>query len=97
MNIQHDVRQSKFFTFVEGKEYSLEYNVLERDLWEFHCPFISNIVTNIKERDTREMLIEYALYYMDRNNIRLLESGTCHSVNDYILDREKFKHLVYPE
>jgi hypothetical protein len=88
MNIEHDVRQMKFYTILDGKEYSLEYNVVEKNLWEFHCPFFLNEIDKIRERDIKEELIEYALRFMARNNILILESGSCHQVKDY-LDRKK--------
>lgn len=88
MDIQHDRRQRKFYTLIDDKEYSLEYNELEPTLWEFHCPYIPSIVTNLKQRDIQEELIEYALHYMSRNDIRLFESGSCYHVKDF-LDRKR--------
>jgi hypothetical protein len=94
MDIQHDPRQQKFYTIIDETEYSLEYNDLETHLWEFHCAFMLNEITYIKERDIRDKLIEYALYYMKRNNIKLLESGSCHQVKDYLHKKREMEYLV---
>lgn len=88
MDIEHNLKQQRFSTIYNGREYSLEYNVVERSLWEFHCSYIPNIVTNIKLHEIQDRLIEYALRYMARNNIRILENGSCYHVKDY-LDKAK--------
>ncbi|WMJ73905.1 hypothetical protein RCC89_12135 [Cytophagaceae bacterium ABcell3] len=85
MDIQHDVRQGKFYAIVKGTEYSLEYNDLEPNLWEFHCPFLTG---SQREQEALDKIIEYAMYYMKRKGIRLCEVGSCSRVKDY-LERKK--------
>lgn len=92
MDIQHDVRQRKFYSIVKGTEYSLEYNETESGLWEFHCPYMPE---NRKERDVLDKLIEYALYYMRRNRIKLLEPASCMHVKDFMDRRGELLELVY--
>ncbi len=87
----------KFSTLVKGVEYSLEYNELSTDLWEFHCPYTANSRDGKKEREIREKLIEYALFYMARNRIKILESGSCMSVREYLAGRKELQHLVVEE
>jgi hypothetical protein len=94
MDIQHDKRQRKFFTFMADIEYSLEYNEIEPTLWEFHCNFISNIGPNIKEREIRDKLIEYAIYYMTRNSIQMFESGSCNQVREFLDKKKNFEYLI---
>jgi hypothetical protein len=94
MDIQHDARQQKFYTIIDGREYSLEYNYLESGLWEFHCFFIPNDLIHLKERDIEDGLIEYALYYMARNNIQLLESGSCPLVKNYLERKREMEFLI---
>jgi hypothetical protein len=94
MDIQHDKRQRKFFTLIRDAEYSLEYNEVEDSLWEFHCSFISNMSPNIKEREIRDKLIEYALYYMTRNNIKMFESGCCNQVREFLDKKKNFEYLI---
>lgn len=94
MDIAHDIRQRKFYAFVKNKEYSLEYNELEPKLWEFHCPVISHIRDESMENSIEENLIEYALHYMSRNNIRLFESGSCHHVTDYLSRKRNLQYLI---
>lgn len=94
MDIQHDARQQKFYVILDEEEYSLEYNNIDGRLWEFHCSFMFNEVTNLKEMNIRDRLIDYALHYMSRNNIQLLESGSCHQVKDYLNKRKEMEFLV---
>lgn len=88
MDIQHDSKEKKFYTILDGKEYSLEYNIVSDNLWEFQCSYVPNIVTNLKYRDIQEYLIEHALDYMSKNQIQLFESGSCYHVKDF-LDRKR--------
>lgn len=94
MEIHHDPIHQKFYTLVDNKEYSLEYNEVEPRLWEFHCSFFLNEITKIKETEIRDQLIEYALYYMARNNIKLLESGCCHQVREFLDRQRQLEFLV---
>jgi predicted GNAT family acetyltransferase len=95
MEIQHDIRQKKFYTVdKDNNEYSVEYNEIKPDLWEFHCPYISNIVTNLKKRDISEAIIEYALYYMARNDIKIFESGSCFHVKDFLDKKRDLQFLI---
>jgi hypothetical protein len=94
MDIRHDVRQKRFYTVIDEKEYSLEYNEVEGRLWEFHCPYIANIVTNLKLRDVQEYLIEHALNYMARHQIQLFESGSCYHVKDFLDKKRDLQFLV---
>jgi hypothetical protein len=94
MDIQHDARQQKFYTILEDREYSLEYNDVEPKLWEFHCSFMLNEITHLKEMEIRDKLIEYALYFMKRNNISLLESGSCHQVKDFMQRKREMEYLI---
>lgn len=92
MDIQHDVRQRKFYSIVKGTEYSLEYNEVEMELWEFHCPYLPN---NKIESAALDKITEYALYYMRRNNIQLLELGSCKYVSDFMARKNELRSLVY--
>ena|SRR5436190_21222909 len=94
MDIQHDVRQRKFYTILNENEYTLEYNEVAPDLWEFHCAFIPAIVTKLKEIEIQEQLIDYALHYMARNNIRLFEGGSCFHVKDYLDKKRDIQFLI---
>jgi hypothetical protein len=94
MDIQHDRRQRKFFILIGDMEYSLEYNEINESLWEFHCNFISNIGPNIKEREIRDKLIEYAIYYMTRNNVQMFESGCCNQVKEFLDKKKDFQYLI---
>ncbi|MCR6640199.1 MAG: hypothetical protein NVV82_14720 [Sporocytophaga sp.] len=94
MNILHDSVERKFYTFIDDKEYFLEYNVVNDDLWEFTCNYISRIITNLKEINVRESIIEHALDYMKNNNIKLFESGSCFDVRDFIDRKKEIDYLL---
>ncbi|MBO9702079.1 MAG: hypothetical protein J7604_17860 [Sporocytophaga sp.] len=94
MNILHDSIERKFYTFIDDKEYFLEYNVVNDDLWEFTCNYISRIITNLKEINVRESIIEHALDYMKNNNIKLFESGSCFDVRDFIDRKKEIDYLL---
>ncbi len=94
MNILHDNIERKFYTFIDDKEYFLEYNVVNDDLWEFTCNYISRIITNLKEINVRESIIEHALDYMKNNNIKLFESGSCFDVRDFIDRKKEIDYLL---
>lgn len=94
MDIQHDVRQRKFYTLLDDREFSLEYNDVEPYLWEFHCPYIPSIVTNLKQKEIQEQLIDYALNYMLRNKIQLFESGSCFHVKDFLDKKRDLQFLI---
>ncbi|GAL85688.1 hypothetical protein MYP_2917 [Sporocytophaga myxococcoides] len=94
MNILHDSIERKFYTFIDDKEYFLEYNVVNDDLWEFTCNYISRIITNLKEINVRESIIEHALNYMKNNNIKLFESGSCFDVRDFIDRKKEIDYLL---
>jgi len=94
MNILHDSIERKFYTFIDDKEYFLEYNVVNDDLWEFTCNYISRIITNLKEINVRESIIEHALEYMKINNIKLFESGSCFDVRDFIDRKKEIDYLL---
>lgn len=94
MEILHDKRAKKFYTTIDGREYSLEYNEISSSLWEFHCPYIPNIVTNLKHRDIQEDLIEFALAHMAQHQIQLFESGTCYHVKDFLDRKSDLQFLV---
>ncbi len=94
MNILHDSVERKFYTFIDDKEYFLEYNVVNDDLWEFTCNYISRIITNLKEINVRESIIEHALVYMKNNNIKLFESGSCFDVRDFIDRKKEIDYLL---
>lgn len=91
MDVQHDIRQRKFYTVSKNTEYSLEYNELDSDLWEFHCSYVPE---GKKEHIVEEKLIEYAVYYMRRNRINVFESGSCHHVKDFLDKKSDLKHLI---
>jgi hypothetical protein len=93
MDIIHDKTEKRFYTILDGIEYNLEYNILKADLWEFNCSYISNIVTNLKKRDIRDAIIEYAIDYMENNNIKIMESGTCFQVRKYLEKKKDFDFL----
>lgn len=94
MDIQHDVRQRKFYTFHDHNEHSLEYNEVEPYLWEFHCPYIPSIVTNLKQMEIQKEIINYALNYMLRNKIQLFESGSCFQVKDFLDEKRDLQFLI---
>jgi hypothetical protein len=94
MDIVHDKQEKRFYTIVDNQEYSLEYNTIEYNLWEFNCSYISNIVTNLKKRDIQEAIIEYAINYMEKNDIKIFESGTCFQVRDFLKKKKDFEFLV---
>jgi hypothetical protein len=94
MDIRHDKEECRFYTILDGSEYSLEYQKLQDNLWVFNCSFISNIVTNLKKRDIREAIIEYAINYMEKNDIRIMDSGTCFQVRDYLETKKDLDFLV---
>lgn len=94
MDILHDRTERKFYTFIDDKEYFLEYNVVNDDLWEFTCNYISRIITNLKEINVRESIIEHALDYMKNNNIKLFESGSCFDVRDFIDRKKEIDYLL---
>ncbi|MFN6946731.1 MAG: hypothetical protein ACK4ND_17415 [Cytophagaceae bacterium] len=91
MDIHHDLRQQKFYSIIKGTEYSLEYNEIEARLWEFHCPYLPD---NKKEKEVLDTLIEYAIYYMKRNDIHMLEVGSCEHVKDYMERKEELRYLI---
>jgi hypothetical protein len=95
MDIQHDVRQGKFFTIIHSEEYSLEYNEVDNHLWEFHCPLMPPGNPNAKK--IMNSLIEYGLFYIKRNNIRLLENGSCEQVRDFLKEKRELEYLVKHE
>ena len=97
MDIQHDIRQKKFYTTKNEREFSLEYNEVEDNLWEFHCAYNSGLSAKDKEVIIQNNLIEYALRYMERNKIQILENGSCYSVKDYIESQKDLKNLVKNE
>lgn len=97
MDIDHNLKQQRFSAIYNGREYSLEYNVVEPGLWEFHCPYVPNIVTNLKVREIQDEIIEYALRYMARNNIRILENGSCFHVKDYLDHKKDLQYLIRQE
>ena len=94
MEIIHDDEGKRFFSFVDNKEYNLEYNEINENLWQFNCSFISNIITNIKEINIRESLIEYAINFMKERNISLFESGSCYHVSDFLDKRNDLGYLL---
>jgi hypothetical protein len=94
MQIIHDKQEKRFYSIVDNQEYSLEYNIIQDNLWEFNCSYISNIVTNLKKRDIREAIIEYAIDYMEKNNVKIFESGTCFQVRDYLKKKKDLEFLV---
>jgi hypothetical protein len=94
MKVFHDITENRFYTILDGQEYSLEYNVINHDLWEFNCTYISSIVTNLKKRDIRDGLIEYAINYMEANNIKIMDSGSCFQVRDYLTNKKDLEFLV---
>jgi predicted GNAT family acetyltransferase len=94
MDIFHNKEDRRFYTIIDDKEYSLEYNIIENNLWEFNCSYISSIVTNLKKRDIREALIEYAIDYMERNDIKIMDSGTCFQGRDYLEKKKDLEFLV---
>lgn len=80
MDVEHDARQKKFYTLYKSKEYSLEYNIINPAIWEFHCPYIPE---SRKEVEIQDFLIEYALYFIRRNKIQLHNTGNCDYFNDF--------------
>jgi hypothetical protein len=97
MDIEHNLKQQRFSTIYNGREYSLEYNVVDSDLWEFHCPYIPHIITNLKLHEIQDNLIDYALRYMARNKIRILENGSCYHVKDFLDKAKDLRFLLKVE
>jgi hypothetical protein len=91
MEIEHDVRQRKFYSVIKGVEYSLEYNEAEPGVWEFHCPYLPE---DKRESDILDKLAEYALYFMRRNGIQLLDAGSCKYVSGYLERKKDLQVLV---
>ena len=94
MDINYDAQEKRFFTVQDGYEYNLEYNEVEKNVWQFSCSFLSRIVTNIRELYIRERIIAFAVEFMEKNNIKLLDSGTCYDVSDYVKRQNNLKFLM---
>ncbi|HEY8402562.1 MAG TPA: hypothetical protein VIK89_14940 [Cytophagaceae bacterium] len=94
MEIRHDKEERRFYAIYDDKEYSLEYNEVKDNLWEFMCPYIPSIVTNLKEIEIREKLIETAINYMEKHNIQVLDSGSCFHVRDFLDARKDLGFLI---
>jgi hypothetical protein len=92
MDIQHDRRQGKFFTMMYGEEYSLEYNEVDKNLWEFHCPVLR--YDDQEAKAINDSLIEYGLFYLKRNNIKLLENGSCMQVREFLDNKKELEGIL---
>lgn len=91
MDVEHDVRQQKFYAVQKGVEYSLEYNVIEPGLWEFHCPYIPE---GKKAMEIQDFIIEYALFFIRRNKIKLYNEGNCEYFSDFANRKKEFHDFL---
>ena len=94
MDITYNAQEKRFFAVEDGYEYNLEYNEVEKNVWQFNCSFLSRIITNIKELNIRERIIAFAIDFMEKNNIKLMDSGTCFDVTDYVKKQNNIRFLM---
>lgn len=94
MEVWHDQEEKRFYTIVDDKEYSLEYTIAGENLWEFVCPYIPHIITNLKQLEIKDKLIEHAVGYMEKHNISIMDSGSCFQVRDYLDKRKDIGFLI---
>ncbi len=80
MDVVHDGRQQKFYVMHKGREYSLEYNVIEPGIWEFHCPYLPDTGKDLAILD---YITEYAIFFLKRNKIILQNAGNCPYFADF--------------
>ncbi len=93
MDVIHDGRRQKFYVMDKSREYSLEYNVIEPGVWEFHCPYFPD---SRKALDIQDYITEYAMFFLRRNKIKLLNEGNCPYFSDFANRRKEVYELMKP-
>lgn len=86
--IKHDEKEGKFFFAAEEGECSLRYIRWSDKLWDFVSTFSSE---NLRKKENK--LIEYALTFARKNNIRI--KATSDEVQRFLIENKQFRSVLY--